>query len=453
MERELPTINIDGTEFLFDIEQLALVEKNRPEERKLFFDEMNDRGTHYDFVYNRNSRRLDLPRTLDGMDAYITGKHSFATIEVPRIGDIDPLGMCKKYGCSFADVTQKSDFEIMVDQEKFHRRMEGELVTIDFPNKRFVLDMPNNLLRPQDGIGMEISFDEIEKAALFSNETNAYYIIYNIANSEIIKSDLQISSNENAIVEILHPLILDPIGYNILLELDPKRGLIDAELKFNHEATFIPWREYNQVFDKDQKKDSSLDWKILSPLMEKARKYKDVELPIKVDQHAFDMRVNKGILPTIDIAGHTFFVDLQKDKLRPKDDFLSKGIVFSDIASYYDEDKRSYTIPYNPKTHEFQEPDYLNIKEHPIDLIAVEFPYERLLDRIGWNRKYGFDITHGLDKTGLTLQFTARPVTWQETFLAGLIESNRKNDNTAALKRNASNDPAENRKQKRGRGM
>lgn len=145
-----------------------------------------------------------------------------------------------------------------------------------------------------------------------------------------------------------------------------------------------------------------------------------------VDPKAYDWRVNKGMLPTIEIAGHTFYVDLQMDKLRPKDDFLSNGIVFSDIERYYDLDKRTYTIPYNPKTHEFQEPDYRNIKELPKDLIAVEFPSERLLDRIGWNRKYGFVLTHGLDKSGLTLNFTAKEIPWEKTFLAGLIESNLK---------------------------
>lgn len=71
------------------------------------------------------------------------------------------------------------------------------------------------------------------------------------------------------------------------------------------------------------------------------------------------------MLPTIDIAGHTFYVDICMDMFRPKDDFLSKGIVFSDIENYYDEDKRTYTIPYNPKTHQFQEPDYRNTKELP----------------------------------------------------------------------------------------
>lgn len=145
-----------------------------------------------------------------------------------------------------------------------------------------------------------------------------------------------------------------------------------------------------------------------------------------VDEKAYDLRVNKGMLPTVDIAGHTFYVDIRMDMLRPKDDFLSKGIVFSNIQNYYDEDKRAYIIPYNPKTHEFQEPDYRTIKELPKDLIAVQFPSERLLDRIGWNRHYGFELRHGLDKQGLKLQFTAKQIPWDKTFLVGLIKSNLK---------------------------
>jgi hypothetical protein len=141
---------------------------------------------------------------------------------------------------------------------------------------------------------------------------------------------------------------------------------------------------------------------------------------------AYDLRVNKGMLPTVDIAGHTFYVDIRMDMLRPKDDFLSKGIVLSDIQNYYDEDKRTYTIPYNPKTHEFQEPDYQTIKELPKDLIAVRFPSKRLLDRIGWNRQYGFELTHGLDKQGLKLHFKAKHIPWEKTFLVDLIKSNLK---------------------------
>ncbi len=46
-----------------------------------------------------------------------------------------------------------------------------------------------------------------------------------------------------------------------------------------------------------------------------------------------DLRLNKGMLPTLDIAGHTFYVDLRMNKLRPKDDFISKGIDFTEIKT------------------------------------------------------------------------------------------------------------------------
>lgn len=161
-----------------------------------------------------------------------------------------------------------------------------------------------------------------------------------------------------------------------------------------------------------------------------AEKYKQVledikgrtDFEIMVNQKAYDLRVNKNVLPTIKIAGHIFYVDIQMDMLRPKDDLLSKGIVFSDIEKYYDLEKRTYTIPYNPKTHQFEEPDYLNIKEFPKDLIAMRFPSERLLDRIGWNRKYGLEITHGLAMNGLKLKFIAKNIPWEKTFLSKIIK-------------------------------
>jgi len=49
-----------------------------------------------------------------------------------------------------------------------------------------------------------------------------------------------------------------------------------------------------------------------------------------------------------------------------------------------------------------------------------------LLDRIGWNRQYGFELTHGLDKQGLKLQFEAKHIPWGKTFLVDLIKSNLK---------------------------
>lgn len=524
MERVLPEIEIEGTKHLFDIEQLALIEKDRPE-KKLFFEQMKDCGTHYEFVYNLNSKRLDRERTLRGIDAYITGKHSFAKVQVPRMGEIDPIGMSKKYGCTLDDIRQKSDFEIIVDQEKFQKRLNGEPVSIDIAGKIYDVDISNNILRPQDGIGNEISFDKLHKTALYDNEHHSYLVIYNRVKGEVEQSDLFSKPQDYAIVEIPQQQFLDPIGFNIENGYDPKDGLIVEEWQFLNKATFVPWETYSQNFDNYLQADASLHWGVLAPLLEEARlhnrdlptinihgtdfivdtenlqlKQKEnpetviplsamrdapdgytfqyslgakccdiygisenilsdvvtVKIPefvvldpagmaqkyglsidkvkgktdfeIMVNQEAYDLRVNKGMLPTVEIAEHPFYVDIRMGKLRPKDDFLSNGIVFSDIERYYNADERTYTIPYNPKTHEFQEPDYKNLKEFPKDLIAVEIPFERLLDRIGWNRMYGIDINNGIKVGGLNLQHQARNIPWERTFVAGLIESNLKSE-------------------------
>jgi len=146
----------------------------------------------------------------------------------------------------------------------------------------------------------------------------------------------------------------------------------------------------------------------------------------EINDIAFDMRVNKGILPTIEISGHTFYVDIRMDKLRPKDDFLSKGIVFSEISKYYDEKNEAYTIPYNPVTHEFQEPNYKNLSKFPDDLIAVKFPSEKLLDPIGFNRITGCDESHGLADKKLNLKYTAELIPWDKTFMSDLLRKNVK---------------------------
>lgn len=147
------------------------------------------------------------------------------------------------------------------------------------------------------------------------------------------------------------------------------------------------------------------------------------DFSLMVDQQALGRRL-MGQLPTVDISGHTFFVDIRMDMLRPKDDFLSKGIVLSQIDHFYDDDRKVYTIPYNPKTHEFQDLDYDNITSIPKDLIVVSFPHESVLDPIGYNRKAGWDETFGLKETNVKSHFEAKVVDWKETGIEATILEN-----------------------------
>jgi hypothetical protein len=134
-----------------------------------------------------------------------------------------------------------------------------------------------------------------------------------------------------------------------------------------------------------------------------------------------DLRLDKGILPTLDIAGHTFYVDLQMDKLRPKDDFKSKGISFTEIKDYYDRDRRAYVIPYNPTTHEFQQDDVSAMTELPKDVIIVQFPNQYELDIVGWNKKYDNSF---INQDVKQMHFEACILPWVDTNLIEHIKRN-----------------------------
>lgn len=162
-----------------------------------------------------------------------------------------------------------------------------------------------------------------------------------------------------------------------------------------------------------------------------------------VDQEAFDKRVKEGMLPTVDIAGHIFYVDLRMNMLRPHDDFLSRGIVFDEIANYFSQEVNAYLIPYNPKTHEFQELNYESITDFPKDLIAVQFPYQKELDPIGWNRDGGWDLKEDLKHTRLRSHFEAKTVPWEETGIQEVIKDNLKRQNKEAEKKKPAVSPVQ----------
>lgn len=144
----------------------------------------------------------------------------------------------------------------------------------------------------------------------------------------------------------------------------------------------------------------------------------------EINQEAYDKRINKGMLPTIDIEGHLFFVDLRMNKLRPKDDFLSNGICFSDIEEYFKDTTGNYIFPYDPHKKEPGNIDYETITKIPKDLIVVEIPSDYKLDPIGWNRQHGYDLKDGLEETRLQMNFKAKRAKWEDIDVPQKIKEN-----------------------------
>lgn len=523
----LPEIEIEGTTFIFDIDSIALFEKQNPD-NYIEFDMMFDHGTHYGFSYSpvtKNIRQLGIsiePESPWSSDLFGNDPSEVSSnlryVEIPKIGEIDPYGMCIKYGCSLEEISEKSDFEIMVDQTVYNERMAGNPVTLDFPGKSYEVDVAHNLLRPADGMGDLIDLNAM-RYDYYLEYDEVYHLFYNTKECrvlDILKDDSDNSTLDQVILEIPQLSELDPIGANIALHRNPKQSLMYCDLKINHEAKIVPCIEYgaNQRIDNIlEKNELNISKQNITDYMERKlpefiiegtsfivdvdkmelREKNDpkntipvhdmsdqgnnegytfqyskaeknmpslfgsddcisVRLPelvkldpegmskkygvpldalstksdfeIMVDQTAYNDRL-KGRLPTVDILGHIFYVDLRMDMLRPKYDFLSKGIEFSKIQDYYIEEMEKYWIPYDPKTHEYHQLNFDSITEIPKDVKMISFPHESDLDRIGFNRLHGLEVTTGLKEKNLQSHIKANVVPWKETEIEELIKENK----------------------------
>lgn len=513
-KNELPTVNIEGTDFLFDIDRIILLEKGNPANR-IYFSSMRDSAWHYEFEYSRLSKNFHALHSYPWSTPVDMAKAQSSpindlpiTVRIPCIGTIDPQGICRKYGCTLQDLAEKTDFEIMVDKDVFIKRMDGVPVTIDFPGRSFEADVANNCMRPQDGLGEPVYLNAYQE--YFSIDRQAYHLFYNTAEHKVedpFRDGTLEKNSDCVILEVPRLSDLDPIGANMVNGVHASYGLMYRKLAMKYEPQIVPWEEYsiamkNQQHPAFEKTNDSPSRRELSTvniegtdfivdvnkfeLREKDNErnvisFKDmtesgegysldycfkkkniagtferadlrVEIPefvaldpvgmaqkygltvgevkaktdfdLMVDQYAFDMRLKAGRLPTVDIASHLFYVDIRMNMLRPKDDFLSNGIVFNEIYHYFSEERNAYLIPYDPKKLEFRELDYNTITEFPKDLIAVQFPFQRNLDPIGWNRERGWDIKDDLKQIGVKGHFTAQTIPWQQTYLPDIIEEN-----------------------------
>ncbi len=170
------------------------------------------------------------------------------------------------------------------------------------------------------------------------------------------------------------------------------------------------------------------------------------DFEIRVDQDLYQRRLS-GHLPVIEIMGHPFYVDVRMDSLRPKDDFSTQGIRFSEIDNYVHPDDQRYWIPYHPVSHSIREIDTETITEIPKDIFLVEIPTLEKLDPVGYARFHGLDIEQTVMANPLESNMIAKMVDWKESWLPEAIKENllkqeknkKKNTSKKTIRRNRGN--------------
>ena len=162
------------------------------------------------------------------------------------------------------------------------------------------------------------------------------------------------------------------------------------------------------------------------------------------DLDLLDQRL-KGQLPTIEIIGHTFFVDVRMNSLRPEDDFSTSGILFNEHLPLPGD---VYQMVYDPKKHMAVELDKNLLTEIPKHLSVIQFPILELLDPVGvFMKNHGYSFSElrypGIDRGHLERFLMSYPIqplepakqlSWKQAGYEQIIAENKKRVDLGAIK-------------------
>lgn len=232
MERQLPEYTIEGTVFEVDVKLQVLREVADPE-NTIHFAEMEDHATHYTLNYDPEERNL--PGFLE----------PYITVDIPPMKELDPEGMAEHFGYKLEELSNKTDFDIIVDQQALAIRESGRQPLIEFiPGHEYYVAMHWGRLEPTDLLYNPIRLSDIDYC--YIDELNKYWITYDPQTRQAVDPDTR------RLVEIPKDLIvleipgdgqLDPVGYARKHRLDQNQILRTYPIEMKMKARVVPWSE------------------------------------------------------------------------------------------------------------------------------------------------------------------------------------------------------------------
>jgi hypothetical protein len=231
MKRKQPVFTIEGTDFYVDIDQQVLVQIENVDNRISFINHMQDFGTHYQLLYDKEAA---------GAKQQVFDPKQIVTISVPPLTQLDPEGMAGKYGLPISQLCGKTDFEVMVDQDLLAKRMVGALPEIEICGEKYFVDLRLNELR-HENFSPQINLKQLD----LSPDGESYLAFYHPLLKQIIAADQHLTSIPEGLVriEIPNELKLDPVGAARKYGLEEKDVLRLFPIRQKLEARVIPAAE------------------------------------------------------------------------------------------------------------------------------------------------------------------------------------------------------------------
>lgn len=228
MERELPIYEIHRTKFLVDVKANELRQQDN-HRNKISFSEMRYEETYYEFKYDRIKKSK--------ADFLSDGPRDVAKVAIPQKTELDPSGMAERYGLKVEEIKGKSDFEIMVDQEKYRLRAAGVLPIVHIAGHPFFVDLRLRELRPKDDLLNNIKLDRLDV-----NKNDNYEFFYKPSTRQVVEIKLNIKTLPKGVflVEVPKDTVLDPYGVAKIYGVNEKDWLINHPIKSELSAKTTP---------------------------------------------------------------------------------------------------------------------------------------------------------------------------------------------------------------------
>jgi len=134
-----------------------------------------------------------------------------------------------------------------------------------------------------------------------------------------------------------------------------------------------------------------------------------------------DQRI-KGVLPSIEIAGKDYTIDIRLNELREKERPWSKLLLEDMVKSA---DDKHYLFFYDINRGEIihASPKMVQVPKHAV---LVEIPDELGLDPVGLARKYGLDDRYFLKEQAYRNQITAKLTPLKDSGLVEYVKQNQR---------------------------
>lgn len=245
MEREIPVYKVHETDFYVDVFKHELREKSNPE-NIISVNDMRFEGGVYSFGFDILSKNLP---------DWSSERRNIIQATIPMLCSIDPEGMAVKYNKPLEYVKANTDFEIIVDQDLYKRRLAGELPVMDIMDWPFYVDERLGSLRPKDDFStMGLKFREMDEI----NDKGDYVFAYKPSSHQIAFPDYENMTEvpkDVFLIQIPNEMDSDPIGFarnngldikSFALQHPPQRDLKATVLQFGDQPGLTELIEKNR---------------------------------------------------------------------------------------------------------------------------------------------------------------------------------------------------------------